>query len=63
MEQLDDVTAALAFLKGVPGIDPGRIAIAGHSDGGNLTLLAAERVPSFICQIHWHDAWQVTNGL
>lgn len=42
-EQLDDVLAALAFLKTVPGIDPGRIAIAGHSFGGNLTLLAVER--------------------
>lgn len=42
-EQLDDVMAALAFLKTVPGIDPDRIAIGGHSFGGSLTLLAAER--------------------
>jgi|ERR1700722_1449554 carboxymethylenebutenolidase len=42
-EQLDDVMAALAFLKTVPGIDSRRIAIAGHSFGGQLTLLAAER--------------------
>jgi carboxymethylenebutenolidase len=42
-EQLDDVLAALAFLKTVPGVDPGRVAIAGHSFGGNLTLLALER--------------------
>lgn len=42
-EQLDDVMAALAFLKTVPGIDPDRIGIAGHSFGGSLTLLAAER--------------------
>jgi dienelactone hydrolase len=42
-EQLDDVMAALAFLKTVPGVDPSRIAMAGHSFGGNLTLLAAER--------------------
>lgn len=41
-EQLDDVMAALAFLKTVPGVDPGRIAVAGHSFGGQLTLLAAE---------------------
>jgi len=40
-EQLDDVMAALAFLKTVPAIDPHRIALAGHSFGGQLTLLAA----------------------
>ena len=42
-EQLDDVMAALAFLKTAPGIDPKLIAIVGHSFGGQLTLLAAER--------------------
>ena len=42
-DQLDDVMAALAFLKTVPGIDAHRIALAGHSFGGQLTLLAAER--------------------
>jgi carboxymethylenebutenolidase len=47
-DQLDDVMASLAFLKAVPGIDPHRIAVAGHSLGGQLTLLAAER-DSSIC--------------
>ncbi len=42
-EQLDDVMAALAFLKTVPGIDVHRIAIVGHSFGGQLSLLATER--------------------
>jgi carboxymethylenebutenolidase len=42
-DQLDDVTAALSFLKTVPGVDVKRIAVAGHSFGGQLTLLAAER--------------------
>jgi carboxymethylenebutenolidase len=42
-DQLDDVMAALAFLKTVPGVDSHRIAVAGHSFGGQLTLLAAER--------------------
>jgi dienelactone hydrolase len=42
-DQIDDVMAALAFLKTVPGIDTRRLAIAGHSFGGQLTLLAAER--------------------
>ena len=33
-DQLDDVMAALAFLKTVPGVDPQRVAVAGHSFGG-----------------------------
>ena len=42
-DHLDDVIAGLAFLKTIPGIDPKRLAIVGHSFGGQLTLLAAER--------------------
>ena len=41
-DHLDDVLAALSFLKSSPGIDAHRIALAGHSFGGQLTLLAAE---------------------
>jgi dienelactone hydrolase len=42
-DHLDDVMAALSLLKTAPAIDARRIAIAGHSFGGQLTLLAAER--------------------
>jgi carboxymethylenebutenolidase len=42
-DHLDDVIAALLFLKAAPAIDARHIAIAGHSFGGQLTLLAAER--------------------
>ena len=42
-DHLDDVLAALSFLKTAPAIDTKRIAIAGHSFGGQLTLLATER--------------------
>jgi len=42
-DQLDDVMAALASLKAMPEIDSHRIAVAGNSFGGQLTLLAAER--------------------
>jgi dienelactone hydrolase len=42
-DHLDDALAALAFLKVAPTIDAQRIAIIGHSFGGQLTLLAAER--------------------
>ena len=42
-EQLEDVTAALHFLKTMPQVDPKRIAVARHSFGGQLTLLLAEQ--------------------
>jgi carboxymethylenebutenolidase len=42
-DHLDDVMAGLTFLKETPGVDPKRVAIMGHSFGGQLTLLAAER--------------------
>jgi dipeptidyl aminopeptidase/acylaminoacyl peptidase len=41
-DQLDDVLAALSFLKTAPGVDTHRIAVVGHSLGGVLTLIAAE---------------------
>jgi carboxymethylenebutenolidase len=42
-EHLDDVTAGLSFLRTLSGVDAHRIAAVGHSFGGQLTLLAAER--------------------
>jgi carboxymethylenebutenolidase len=41
-DHLDDVTAGLSFLKSLPAVDARRIAVAGHSFGGQVTLLAAE---------------------
>ena len=40
---LDDTVAALSFLKTVPGVDTHRIAVVGHSFGGQLALMDAER--------------------
>ncbi|MGZ6071792.1 MAG: alpha/beta hydrolase family protein [Myxococcaceae bacterium] len=40
-EQLEDVLAALAVLKDMPGIDRSRLVLVGHSFGGQLTILAA----------------------
>jgi dienelactone hydrolase len=42
-DHLDDVLAGLSFLKTESAIDAKRVAIAGHSFGGQLALLAAER--------------------
>ena len=42
-DHLDDVNAGLSFLKSQPAVDARRIAVVGHSFGGQLTLLAAER--------------------
>lgn len=41
--EVDDVVAALAYLKSLPFVDPARIALSGCSYGGIQTLLAGER--------------------
>jgi carboxymethylenebutenolidase len=41
-DHLNDELAGLSFLKGLPGVDAHRIAVVGHSFGGQLALLAAE---------------------
>ena len=40
--ELDDALAGLAFLRTLPDVDTSRIAVAGHSFGGSLTVLVAE---------------------
>jgi dienelactone hydrolase len=42
-DHLDDALAGLSFLKSLASVDTRRIAVAGHSFGGQLALLAAER--------------------
>ena len=41
--ELDDALAGLAFLRALPEVDARRVAVVGHSFGGSLTLLLAER--------------------
>jgi len=45
-EHLSDVLAALKYLKTVAGVDGERIAVVGHSYGGQLTLMAAGKDPT-----------------
>ena len=61
-EQLDDVTAGLSFLKGFAGVDSGRIVVAGHSFGGQLALLAAERDTSIRAAVTFAAAAQAWDG-
>ncbi len=40
-DEVDDVLAAAENLAKIPGVDPARIYLSGHSAGGTLTMLAA----------------------
>src|SRR5258705_1127016 len=42
-DEMSDARAGLAFLRTLSEVDARRIAVAGHSFGGSLTLLLAER--------------------
>ncbi len=42
---LDDVGAALAYLRGQAGVDHGRITVRGSSMGGNIAIRSAARFP------------------
>ena len=44
--ELADARAALAFLRARPYVDAEDVALVGHSFGGSLTLLMAEREPN-----------------
>lgn len=39
----DDLTAAVKWMAGRPDVDPRHIAVAGHSEGGAVAMLAAAR--------------------
>ena len=61
-EHLGDVLAGLAFLKTTPGVDTRRVAIAGHSFGGQLTLLAAARDATLRAAVTFAAAAQRWDG-
>jgi dienelactone hydrolase len=66
-DHLDDVTAGIAFLKkNVANVDSSRVAVAGHSFGGQLTLLAAERDKTLRAAVTFATAavqWEGSAGL
>jgi uncharacterized protein len=43
-----DIGAGLAFLRGRPEVDPARVGLLGHSEGGYLAPLAALRLPGAV---------------
>jgi dienelactone hydrolase len=43
--ELADARAALVFVRQLPDVDAGRVAIVGHSFGGSLSVLMTEREP------------------
>jgi dienelactone hydrolase len=44
--EMGDALSGLAFLQTLPNVDARNVAVIGHSFGGSLTLLLAERVPT-----------------
>jgi carboxymethylenebutenolidase len=44
--EMTDTLSALKFLRALPYVDPKDVAAVGHSFGGSLTVLLAEREPS-----------------
>lgn len=42
-DEMSDALTGLAFLRALPAVDPNRVAVVGHSFGGSLTVLMAER--------------------
>jgi len=61
-DYLDEVMSGLAFLKTTSGIDARRIAVIGHSFGGQLALLVAQRDPKVRATVAFdgaaHHSWQ-----
>jgi dienelactone hydrolase len=64
--QLDDALAGLAFLKTVPGVDSKRIAVAGHSFGGMLTLLSGDHDSTIRAEVAFAagaNSWHASQNL
>lgn len=65
-DQLEDAVAGLAILRTLPQVDSQRIALVGHSFGGSLALLVAERESSVRAAVNFAGAaegWEGSAGL
>lgn len=45
-DEVDDAAAGLAYLRSRPEVDTSRVGVVGHSFGGSVTILLAERDPA-----------------
>ncbi len=64
--EMSDALAGLAFLRAMRHVDARRVAVAGHSFGGSLTLLLAEREPDLRAVVLFSGAgysWGRSAGL
>jgi len=61
-DHLDDEMAGVSFLRSIKGVDSERIALAGHSFGGQLALLAAGRYKSARAVVTFAAAAQSWEG-
>lgn len=55
-DHLEDALAGLAFLRMLPEVDRGPVAVIGHSFGGSLALLVAERDRSLRAAVNFAGA-------
>ncbi len=55
-DEMADAIAGLAFLRALPEVDPRRVGVVGHSFGGSLTLLIAERDPTLRAAVDFGGA-------
>jgi carboxymethylenebutenolidase len=65
-DEMADAMAALAFLRDLPEVDSRRLGVVGHSFGGSLTLLLAERDPTLRAAVDFGGAagsWEASPPL
>jgi carboxymethylenebutenolidase len=55
-DELSDALAGLVYLRALPEVDSHRVAVAGHSFGGSLTLLVAERDSGLMASVDFAGA-------